>query len=227
MLHCRTQFTMPHTIVSAHCRTQCCAQCRWTFWIAAQEIELFWHTLPHTIHNASHNCERTLPRTILNCRAGNGIILTLLQNFHNFSLSSVTSRAVNIYLQHVECVFEFKWLCFTVTNSISHDPSSIGCDNTATSSTTTIHTTLVLFASGKCWLSLFSFIYRNCVSWAPFYLPMYHQLKISLLFTVYSPSLWAVQWWSSCADYCPGDFQTHLLVFSTLVGNSRPRLKSV
>ena len=127
MLHCRTQFTMPLTIVSAHCRTQCCAQCRWTFWIAAQEIELFWHTLPHTIHNASHNCERTLPRTILNCRAGNGIILTLLQNFHNFSLSSVTPRAVNIYLQHVECVFEFKWLFITVTNSISHDPSSIGC----------------------------------------------------------------------------------------------------
>ena len=118
---------MPLTIVSAHCRTQCCAQCRWTFWIAAQEIELFWHTLPHTIHNASHNCGRTLPRTILNCRAGNGIILTLLQNFHNFSLSSVTPRAVNIYLQHVECVFEFKWLFITVTNSISHDPSSIGC----------------------------------------------------------------------------------------------------
>ena len=197
---------MPHTIVSAHCRAQ--------FWIAAQEIELFWHlyqlftifncpssfiptlvsqcvsgdqtitsflsynlflptipnhaTLPHTIHNASHNCERTLPHTMLrtmplnflNCRTGNRIILThiaahnsqwltqlwahiaahnselprrkwnyfaLLQNLHNFSLSSVTPRAVNIYLQHVECVFEFKWLCFTVTNSISHDPSSICC----------------------------------------------------------------------------------------------------
>ena len=65
---------LPYTIVSAHCRTQCCAQCRWTFWIAAQEIELFWHTLPHTIHNDSHNCERTLPHTILNCRAGNRII---------------------------------------------------------------------------------------------------------------------------------------------------------
>ena len=92
---------LPYTIVSAHCRTQCCAQCRWTFWIAAQEIELFWHTLPHTIHNASHNCERTLPHTILNCRAGNRIILTLQQLFHKFSLSFVTPRAVNIYLQHV------------------------------------------------------------------------------------------------------------------------------
>ena len=114
---CRTQLwahnathncerTMPHTIVSAECCTQLWAQ------------------------NAAHYCEGRMPRTMplnfLSCRAGNGIILTLLQTLHNFSLSSVTPRAVNIYLQHVECVFEFKWLCFTVTNSISHDPSSIG-----------------------------------------------------------------------------------------------------
>ena len=94
---------MPHTIVSAECCTQLWAQ------------------------NAAHYCERRMPLNFLSCRAGNGIILTLLQTLHNFSLSSVTPRAVNIYLQHVECVFEFKWLCFTVTNSISHDPSSICC----------------------------------------------------------------------------------------------------
>ena len=115
---------MPRAIASAQCRTQLPAYN--AAHNAAEFSELFWHTLPHTIHNASHNFERTLPRTILNCRAGNGIILTLLQNLHNFSLSSVTPRAVNIYLQHVECVFEFKWLFITVTNSISHDPSSIG-----------------------------------------------------------------------------------------------------
>ena len=33
-------------------------------------------------------------------------------------------------------------------------------------------------------------------------LPTYHQLRIPLLFTVCSPSLWAAQWWSSCANYC-------------------------
>ena len=37
-----------------------------------------------------------------------------------------------------------------------------------------IHTILVLFASGKWLLSLFSFFYRNCDHWAPFYLPTYH-----------------------------------------------------
>ena len=37
-----------------------------------------------------------------------------------------------------------------------------------------IHITLVLFASGKWLLSLFSFFYRNCDHWAPFYLPTYH-----------------------------------------------------
>ena len=65
-----------------------------------------------------------------------------------------------------------------------------------------IHIILVLFASGKWLLSLFPFLYRNCDHWAPFSLPTYHQLKIPLLFTVCSPSLWAAQWWSSCANYC-------------------------
>ena len=179
--------------------------------------------MPHTIvstqchtqlwaHNAAHNCECRMLHTIVSaeCR-------TLLWAQNAAELSELPRR---------------KWNYFdTSTNSsqfFSVFSDSPCCKHLfATRSTTTIHTTLVLFASGKCWLSLFSFIYRNCVSWAPFYLPMYHQLKISLLFTVCSPSLWAVQWWSSCADYCPGDFQTHLLVFSTLVGNSRPRLKSV
>ena len=95
---------------------------------------------------------------------------------------------------------------------------------------------LLLFATGRWLLSLLSCIYRNCDHWAPFSLPTYHQLKIPLLFTVCSPSLWAAQWWSSCANYCLadvltlwgsilktfyGDFRTLLLVFSTFVGNSR------
>ena len=43
----------------------------------------------------------------LNCIAGNGIIWIHAPTFHNFSLSWVTFRAANIYLQHAECVFEF------------------------------------------------------------------------------------------------------------------------
>ena len=43
----------------------------------------------------------------LNCIAGNGIIWIHAPTFHNFSLSSVTVRAANIYLHHAECVFEF------------------------------------------------------------------------------------------------------------------------
>ena len=49
-------------------------------------------------HYHAHKMTCTLPLNFLYCRAGNGIILTHTPNFHNFSLSSVTARAANIYL---------------------------------------------------------------------------------------------------------------------------------
>ena len=113
------------------------------------------------------------------------------------------------------------FLLFDLSLSIQHFCWSCHCQIKRVFSPTFIK--LLLFASGRCLLSLFSFTYRNCVSRAPFSLPVYHQLRIPLLFTVCSPSLWAAQWWSSCADYYFGDFQTLLLVFSTSVGNSRAK----
>ena len=69
---------------------------------------------------------------------------------------SVLQTVDNFYLQHAECVFEFKWLYITVTSFISHDPSSIGCTTQRLVLPNIrwvvpiTHIILLLLATGKC-----------------------------------------------------------------------------
>ena len=141
--------TMPHTMLRKVRHT-----------ILSTMPRTILSTMPHMILSTMpHTMLRTMPLNFLNCGTGNRIIWTHGLTLNNLSLSSVTFRAANswnFYLQHAECVFEFKWLYITVTSSISHDPSSIGCTTQRPLlpklqvGVSITHIILLLLATGKC-----------------------------------------------------------------------------
>ena len=96
--------TLPHIIMSAHCRTQSSEP-------LPSKPNLI-HSFHLWAHNAVHICERILPHTIVSAHCRTQLSAPNEANLYNFSLSFVTPRAANIYLQHVQCdwVISDKWL---------------------------------------------------------------------------------------------------------------------
>ena len=77
-------------------------------------------------------------------------------------------------LSHAICQSDSKVICISSDYCIKWDVPWVFGLPASRWAVPDIHTILVLFASGKWLLSLFSFFYRNCDHWAPFYLPTYH-----------------------------------------------------
>ena len=83
--------------------------------------------------------------------------------------------SAGIALSYATCQIDSKVICISFHHIIKWDISWVFefCRPSGWA-VPGIHTILVLFAPGRCLLSLFSFFYRKCDHWAPFSLPMYH-----------------------------------------------------
>ena len=108
-------------------------------------------------------------KPVVNCRTGKGntkpnlrqtFLFMCFYCFSSVSCDLSERQQGNLYII---------WLLYQVRR-----PVSIWVLPASRWAVPDIHTILVLFASGKWLLSLFSFFYRNCDHWAPFYLPTYH-----------------------------------------------------
>ena len=108
-------------------------------------------------------------KPVVNCRTGKGntkpnlrqtFLFMCFYCFSSVSCDLSERQQGNLYII---------WLLYQVRR-----PVSIWVLPASRWAVPDIHTILVLFASGKWLLSLFSFFYRNCDHWAPFSLPTYH-----------------------------------------------------